>query len=487
VITYQEFLATYENGLPTASGVESVVMDHKASPEYELAVIADQYDRQKNATIMAFKKYIHTVTGASIVDPYAANHKIPSNMFRRLNVQRTQYSLGNGLSFQNKAIKDKFGKEFDATVQKIGYAANIHGLAFGFWNLDRLYCFRLTEFAPIYDENTGMLMAGVRFWQVNDNQPLNMWLYTVDGIMRFTKKNGDQSAKALDTLFTPYVGIVTKTQADGEQITGGENYPTLPIVPLWGSELKQSTLVGMREGVDAYDLIRSGLANDLTEAAFVFWFVNNVQGMNETDKSEWLDKLRKTHVAITEGDGSGGGSSVTPYTQDVPHEARTAYLDRIKAGLYEDFGGLDVHTIAAGSTNDHIDAAYQPLDENADDFEYQVIEFVQGLGELQGIEEDKATPIFKRNRISNQLEQTQMVLSAGSYLPATTVRKHLPFISVDEIEEIEKELANEEVARYRALEEELNAIKAEKTATPDQPAQLKEQTEQPAQQPESNQ
>lgn len=471
MITYQEFLATYENGLPTAAGVESVVMDHKASDEYQLALIADEYDRQKNATIMKYEKYIRTMTGASVIDPYAANHKIPSNMFRRLNVQRTQYSLGNGLSFQDKAIKDKFGKEFDATVQKIGYAANIHGLAFGFWNLDRLYCFRLTEFAPIYDENTGELMAGVRFWQVNAKQPLNMWLYEVQGYMRFTKKNGEQNAVSLDEAFTPYVGIVTRTQADGEQLTGGENYSTLPIVPLWGSELKQSTLVGMREGIDAYDLIRSGLANDLTESAFIYWLVNNANGMDETDKAKLLQELRAKHMGVTENDGSGSGTTITPYTQDVPHEARTAYLDRIKSGLYEDFGGLDVHTIAAGSTNDHIDAAYQPLDENADDFEYQVIEFVQGLGELQGIEEEDATPIFKRNRISNQLEQTQMVLAAGTYLDDETVIKHLPFISVDEVEEIIKRKKNADVERYRAQEEELNAMQeeaAQATTTPPQ-------------------
>jgi len=477
VITYQEFRATYKDGLPTAAGVEAVVQDHKASAEYQLAVIADDYDRQKNKTIMEYEKYIHTMTGASIVDPYAANHKIPSNMFRRLNVQRTQYSLGNGLSFQDKTVKDKFGKEFDVTVQKAGYAANIHGVAFGFWNLNRLHCFRITEFAPLYDENTGALMAGVRFWQVNDKQPLNMWLYTVDGYMRFTRKNGDQNASTLDAQFTPYVGIVTKTQADGEQLTGGENYSTLPIVPLWGSELKQSTLVGMREGIDAYDLIRSGLANDLTESAFIYWLVNNASGMEDPDKAKLLEELRTKHVGVTENNGDGSGTSITPYTQDVPHEARTAYLDRIKAGLYEDFGGLDVHTIAAGSTNDHIDAAYQPLDENADDFEYQVIEFVHGLGELQGIDEDTATPIFKRNRISNQLEQTQMVLAAGSYLPASTVRKHLPFISVDEIEGIEKELKNEELARYRALEEEQAQMEQAQT-------QQQEQTEQPTAQVE---
>ena len=125
VITYQEFIATYKNGLPTSAGVEAVVNDHKASDAYKLALIADDYDRQKNTTIMAFEKMIHTMTGASMVDPYAANHKIPSNMFRRLNTQRNQYSLGNGVTFKDEATKDKFGADFDTELQKIGYAASI--------------------------------------------------------------------------------------------------------------------------------------------------------------------------------------------------------------------------------------------------------------------------------------------------------------------------------------------------------------------------
>ena len=465
--TYQEFIATYKNGLPVASAVEEVVKDHKHSGEYQIALIADDYDRQKNTTIMAFEKMIHTMTGESMVDPYAANHKIPSSMFRRLNTQRNQYSLGNGVTFKDEATKDKFGEDFDTELQRLGYAASIHGCAFGFWNLDHMQGFRITEFAPMYDEETGALRAGVRFWQLTDDHPINLWLYTESGYMRFYGVSGNIVAK--DAAFIPYKIKVKKTQADGEEIVDGQNYPSFPIVPLWGGELKQSTLVGMREGIDAYDLIRSGLANDLTESAFIYWLVNNAQGMNDLDKSEFLDKLRKSHMAVTEGDGSNS-TTITPFVQDVPHEARTAYLDRIKAGLYEDFGGLDVHTIAAGSTNDHIDAAYQPLDENADDYEYQIIEFVQHIAALNGIPKQDATPMFKRNRISNQLEQTQMVLAAAAYLPAKTVRKHLPFISVDEIDEIEKEIANEDVARYKAKEEEQAA---------QEQTQQQEQTEPP--------
>ena len=47
-----------------------------------------------------------------------------------------------------------------------------------------------------------------------------------------------------------------------------------------------------------------------------------------------------------------------------------------------------------------------------------------------------------------------MVLAAGTYLDDETVIKHLPFISVDEVEEILKRKKNADVERYRALEEE---------------------------------
>ena len=56
---------------------------------------------------------------------------------------------------------------------------------------------------------------------------------------------------------------------------------------------------------------------------------------------------------------------------------------------------------AAAQTATQIDAAYQPLDENADDFEWQIIDFVQQILALMGIED---TPVFKRNRITTQME-----------------------------------------------------------------------------------
>ena len=73
------------------------------------------------------------------------------------------------------------------------------------------------------------------------------------------------------------------------------------------------------------------------------------------------------------------------------------------------------------------------MDEEADDFEFQIIKFVQQILSLIGIED---TPQFKRNRVSNQTEQTQTVLLAAQYLDDETILQKLPFISVDEVQNI---------------------------------------------------
>ena len=50
--------------------------------------------------------------------------------------------------------------------------------------------------------------------------------------------------------------------------------------------------------------------------------------------------------------------------------------------------------------------------------------------------EEVDVPIFKRNRISNQPEQVQMVLSEAPYLDEETILNKLPNITPDEVKEI---------------------------------------------------
>lgn len=439
--TFQDF----QQETDKAAFIAKLIQDHTNSDLYKMAQIADLYDHQRNKTINEYVKVIYDLSGAQVENFIATNSKIASNFFHRLNTQRCTYSLGNGVSFTHKEermqddgvrktvdlTKEKLGIQFDADLQEVGYKALIHGLSFGYWNSERLFNFTILEFAPLWDEETGALRAGVRFWQLAPEKPVIAVLYEEDGFTKYlssSKKGGYQfeetqakRAYKLRTMTTP---------ADGEVVVGEENFGGFPVIALWGSQLHQSTLVGMQQSIDSFDLIRSGFANDLSDCSEIYWLLENYGGMDDSDLRQFRDKLKFMHIADVD---TNQGGKVTPYTQEIPHAARQAYLTDIRAGIYEDFGGLDVHTVAAGATNDHIDAAYQPMDENADDFEYQIIGFVQSILALEGLED---TPVFKRNRISNQKEQTDMVLSAVDYLDEETILQKLPFITSDEIPSI---------------------------------------------------
>ena len=467
MITFQD----YEESKGDVTGfISRAITDHVGSEMFRVAVDADAYDHQQNTTINSYVRMIFSLTGQPIEDFTASNNKIASNFFHRLNTQRNMYSLGNGVSFTDHKedrmedgvsvthdLTDEFfGDDFDTKIKKLGYYSLIHAVAFGFWNVDRLHVFPLTQFVPLWDEYSGALRAGIRFWRLHPEKPMIAVFYEEDGYTKFKSEDADLSFTMMESKKN-YRTTVRVSEADGEEVIGESNYSgKLPIIPMWGSNLKQSTLIGMKQKIDSFDLIRSGFANDLTDCAQIYWIIENCGGMTDAELARFRDRLKINHIAVADTDNS----SVTPYTQEIPYQARKEYLDHIRAGIYEDFGGLDVHTIAAGATNDHIDAAYQPMDEEADDYEYQVTEFIHQLLALVGIEDN---PVFKRNRISNQTEQTQMVLSAAQYLDDETILQKLPFISVDEVANILARRDAENAGRFDLDEEEEDEAPDEET------------------------
>ena len=457
--TYQDFVKAVEKG-EMLDFISKAISEHRSSEMYRVALDADEYEAQRNVTIYQWAKHLYNMNGQKVVDFTSANNKLPNNFFHRLNTQRLAYSLGNGVSFTNKKkivredgettvdeTKEALGKNFDTVLYKFGLYALIHGLSFLFWNNDRMVGFKLTEFVPLWDEETGALRAGIRFWSLDWNhKPITVVLYEEDGYTKLRTK-GDNTAMELVVVEKKrgYKQTVSTSVADGEVVVGESNYTSFPIVPFWGSKHHQSTLVGMRGKLDAYDLIDSGFADDLQDCAEIYWILENNLGDDDASLAKFRDRMKLNHIVSIDGDNT----KITPYTQEIPTASRSTFLAEIRNQIYEDFGALDVHTVAAGATNDHIDAAYQPMDEEADDFEMGIIECVTQILKLIGIED---TPIFKRNRVSNQTEQTAMILQAANYLDDETVLTKLPFITVDEVGNILKKRDMEAAMRI-ALEE----------------------------------
>lgn len=439
--TYQDFLEVAEKSdRDRMEFVMAAINDHKNSDLYQQAKIAREYDEHRNVTIITVQKLLYTLSGKAIPDNYSANYKLRSAFFPIFMRQETQYLLSNGVILKNAENKKRLGKKFDNQIQDLARSALVGGVAYGFWNLDHLEVFTALEFVPLLDEENGSLRAGIRFWQVAANKPLRATLYEPDGFTQFIRRSG----KEMEILAPKrgYISVEASSEVDGTEILEYQNYPGFPIIPMYGNRARQSELVGQREAIDCYDLIKSGFADTVDDASIIYWTISNAGGMDEIDMARFKETMRRIGVGLVDDDGA----KAEAHTLTIPVEAREALLSRLSDDLYRDFQMLDTTKIQGGQkTATEITAAYQQMDNKVDEFEYCVGDFLYQLFALIGIDDE---PTFTRSKIVNQLEQTQMVLLAASYLDDETILSKLPWLTQEEIANILKRKSAEELERY---------------------------------------
>ena len=438
--TYQDFLEVAEKSdRERMEFVLSAINNHKDSDLYKQAVVAKEYDAHRNVTIANFQKLLYTLNGKVIPDNYSSNYKLRSNFFANFITQETQYLLGNGVTLKKDENKERLGTGFDTRLQDAAHDALVGGVSYGFWNLDHLEVFDVTEFVPLLDEENGALRAGIRFWQVCTSKPLRATLFEPDGFTQYIRRSGEEMM-----ILEPkrgYVAVEATSEIDGTELLAYQNYPGFPIIPMYGNRAKQSELVGQREAIDCYDLIKSGFANTVDDASVIYWTISNAGGMDEIDMARFKESMRRIGVGLVDDDGA----KAEAHTLTIPVEAREALLSRISDDLYRDFQMLDVTKLQGGQkTATEITAAYQPMDNKVDQFEYCVIDFLQALFKIVGIEDE---PSFARSKIVNQLEQTQMVMMAAPYLDDESILSNLSWLTQEQVTEIMKRKAAEDINR----------------------------------------
>ena len=445
MITYQDFEKVKDRSeQERMSFVQTAINNHKDSDIYRTAYIADQYNRHQNVTIKEYQKLLYTVTGKAVPDNYSANFKMACRHFHRFIVQKNQFLLGNGVTWGYEDTGNKLGTRrypFDAQLQDAGIKALWGGVSFGFWNLDHIEVFSILEFVPMYDEEDGSIKAGIRFWQIDSTKPMRATLYELDGYTEYIWKDGD--AQVLKEK-RPYVLNIRESEADGVEVYNGENYPTFPIVPLWANSEHQSDIIGLREQIDCYDLIKSGFANTVDESSLIYWTIQNAGGMDDVALAEFVERIRTVHAAVVEDDGAKAES----HTIEAPYESREALLDRLDKDLYRDAMALNTDNIASGAvTATQIEAAYEPLNSKCDDYEFCVSDFINRILLLANVE-DEAT--FTRSMIVNVSENIQTLLMSAQYLTPEYVTKKILswFGDIDLAEDMINTLDADDLQRF---------------------------------------
>lgn len=440
-LTYQDLMEVQDIDKDRMQFVLKAIRQHQQSDMYKMAEIADQYYRKQNTTIINYQKTLTTASGRTILDEWSPNHKVVSGFFSRFVRQQNQYLLSNGAMWGNDDTAEKLGKKFDSQLQKLGKAALIGGVAFGFWNLDHLQVFKITEFVPLFDEENGSLRSGIRFWQIDASKPLRATLYEEDGYTDYIWNTRENKDGEILHAKRSYKIVKRVNQAEGEEIIDTQNYPNFPIVPMWANEEHQSELVGIRDGIDAYDLIKNGFENDL-DTAQIYWIVKGAGGMDNQDLVQFLERLYKNKIASMDGD-----QNIEAQTIQIPFEARERLLDRIERDLYRDYQALNTDEIKSGSVvTAQIKAAYEGMNSKADDYEYMVTDFIDNLMLIIGID-DEAT--FQRSMLVNQTEQIEVILQAAQYLSSEYVTEKILTIlgDADKLDDVLAEMDAESMTR----------------------------------------
>ena len=438
--TWQDLVAFGEDENKRIDFVKKVIADHKGNEVYHKAVTADAYYAGENVTITNYSKFIRDAYGQKIPDIWSPNHKIPCHYYRYLVTQLALFLLGNGVSFNEESTKEKLGKNFDKVCVEIVTNALNDTVCFGFVNKDKIDTFTALEFAPLQDEETSAIRAGVRWWQLDDSKPLRVTLYEEDGYTEYKQAKNEDMTVLHEKR--PYIQVVASSDATGEEIVDGRNYPTFPIVPLYNKG-KRSELDGNRELHDALDLMLSGLVNNVDASEFVYWILTNSGGMDQPSLNQFIQTLKTTRIAIAED-----GGDLTVHSPQVQFEARHEAIEQLRRQVFDNHMGLDVRNIAGGAaTATQIKAAYEPLNTKADLLEFQVTEFIHGVLAVLGIDDE---PTYTRSYIVNQAEAVQTIVMAGTDLPREYKTKKILEIlgDIDRVDEVMAMLADEDMSRF---------------------------------------
>ena len=153
--------------------------------------------------------------------------------------------------------------------------------------------------------------------------------------------------------------------------------------------------MGLRHQIDAFDLIKSGFANDLDDVSQIYW---------------------------------------------------TIYM------------ALDVDEIAAGAvTATQIRAAYEPMNSKADQFEYCVLDFLKGILAIAGLEDNPT--FTRSTIVNTTEEIQNLVAAGVYLDQEYVTEKILNLLGDgDKAEEILKRMAAAEIDRGRLFAEEGDVI-----------------------------
>lgn len=438
-VTYQDWLAAADRDRLLLTAIDR----YKASRDFRGALEAGDYFRGCNSAVArktilrarkietrdnSGRKRIRTGTEDVV------GNRIGSGFLFRFITQQNQFLLAGGCILRDSETKARLGADFDHQLAALGERALIHGVSWGFWNVDHLEVLEAARdsrsgFFALMDEMTDEAMLGIQFWQITPDKPMYIRLFEMDGVAVFKV---EKSLLIPMMSKRPYI-VTMRSDALGDEVLSTGNYQRLPIIPLYANTERHSELTpAIKAKIDAYDNILSDFADNLDRANDVYWVLNNFGGTTD-DIAQMLEEIQRIKAVANLSDGTGSSSTAEPHTIEVPYAARQTALDILERALYQDYMALNIDALTGGSlTNVAIRAATANLNLKADRYEWQVFRFVQQLLSLLGVTTEEIR--FQRQCIANESEMVADIAAMRPDIDRRTALKLNPYIQPEEID-----------------------------------------------------
>ena len=422
--------------------IDELVEARRKSEKFKYFVYGENYYVARNDYIRNRKKEVFLEGVGPITNPFQANYKSASSIFKKIVDQKVSYLLGNGVNFIDEKLRDDidnyFEYTFDDFIEEIGIEASKKAEA---W----VYAFRednklkftsipSEQCTPIYDERN-RLAGMIRQYIVGDKTV--RLVFDKEKITRYEKRSDEKEYKQIG-VYGHYSDI---SYFNGEKVDEEyHSFGRVPFIPLLNNREMISDLYRIKNDIDIYDCTKSDFANNVDDFQEAFITFKGYTGdMKHAEKL--LRQIKQAKTIPISKDGA-----VDIKQLEIPTNARETLLDRLKKDIYQDAMAVDTSILSGGSiTNVVIQAMFADLDLKADQFENEVVKFLYKLVEfINGVDSKQYdhTAKFDRSLIMNRTEEAETILKMqGTTISSQTTRELLPY-EIDE--EQEKERLKEE-------------------------------------------
>lgn len=301
------------------------------------------------------------------------------------------------------------------------------------------------EIIPIYDMFNKNIEEIIRYYLIDkDTYKIEHW--TLTGISYHIIKK-DKITSLEDT--THYQ---TNEEYQG-QIVNSEyfNFKILPFIPLYNNKAKISDLDDVRECVDYYNSICSGLIDNIDKFQEAITLLKGFSG-DESNLKDTLKNMRKYKMV-----GLPEGGDIGSMTVEIPVEARALLIELLKDNIFLLGRGVDPNKIGDGNiTNIVIRSRYENLNMKCNSTEKQVkLFFEQFINFINTFYNSSYNKEIECNRamLFNQSELIQDCVTAIDLVDAEVLSRETLCKNIVWVKDVKKEMKLIEAEKEAKKEE----------------------------------